>query len=328
MKPKVLVTGANGYTGSWFCRYLAERGWPTRGMYYPPDGKPEFSHPNLELVPGDVLDRDSIRRALEGVEIVQNIAALYRPTNVPEKAYWAVNVDGVRNMVEEAAKAGVKRFVQCSTMGVHGTVQNPPGNEDSPIRPDDYYQQTKYEGEVLALQRGRELGMPVSVVRPAGIYGPREHRFLKLAKAIKKRQFIMFGSGEVTYHFVHVDDLCNGFVLAQEKDEAIGEAFIIADDHAITLNETVRAISEALGMPPPRLRLPYPLLYAASAVCEAACKPFSISPPLHRRRAAWFNSTRAFDISKARRMLGYEPKIPPEQGLKEMTLSFIEAGWL
>jgi nucleoside-diphosphate-sugar epimerase len=203
MKPKVLITGANGYTGSLFCRYLAERGWPTRGMYYPPDGAPDFSHPNLELVPGDILDRDGIRRALEGVEVVQNIAALYRPTNVPQAAYRAVNVDGVRNMVEESAKAGVKRFVQCSTVGVHGTVEDPPGNEDSPIRPDDYYQQTKYEGEVLSLERGRELGLPVAVVRPAAIYGPHERRFLKLARAIKNRQFIMFGSGETTYHFVH-----------------------------------------------------------------------------------------------------------------------------
>ena len=181
---------------------------------------------------------------------------------------------------------------------------------------------------MLSLGRGRELGMPVAVVRPAAIYGPRERRFLKLARTIKNRQFIMFGSGETTYHFVHVDDLSEGFVLAQENDAATGQVFIIADDHAITLNETVRAVAEALSVPPPRLRLPYPLLYGVSALCEFACKPFSISAPLHRRRAAWFNSTRAFDIGKARRILGYQPKIPPEQGLKEMVRSYTEAGWL
>jgi nucleoside-diphosphate-sugar epimerase len=76
------------------------------------------------------------------------------------------------------------------------------------------------------------------------------------------------------------------------------------------------------------MRLPYPLLYYASAACEFACKPFSISPPLHRRRAAWFNSTRSFDIGKARRILGYEPKIRPAEGLKEMVRSYVDAGWL
>lgn len=328
MNPKVLVTGANGYTGSYFCRYLAERDIPTRGMYYLPDGAPDFAAPGLEFVPGDLLDRESLRRALDGIEVVQNIAALYRPTNVPEKAYRDVNVDGVRNILEEAAQVGVKRFVQCSTMGVHGTVDDPPGNEESPIKPDDYYQETKHEGEVLALERGPELGLWVSVARPAGIYGPRERRFLKLAKMIKDGRFVMFGSGEVTYHFAHVEDLCAGLVLCAERDDAQGEAFILGDDHPITLNQVVTVIAEALGVQRPRLTLPYFVLYLPAAVCEFACKPFGVSPPLYRRRAAWFNSTRAFDIRKARRVLGYEPKIQPEEGLKEMVRSFAEAGWL
>jgi nucleoside-diphosphate-sugar epimerase len=328
MSPKVLVTGANGFTGSYFCRYLAERGLATRGMYYPPDGAPEFSHPNLELVPGDLLDRDSLRRALAGIEVVQNVAALYRPTNVPEKLYWDVNVDGVRNMVEEAAAAGIKRFVQCSTMGVHGTVDDPPGNEESPIKPDDYYQETKYKGEVLALERGRELGLWVSVARPAGIYGPREKRFLKLAKLIKSGRFIMFGSGKVTYHFVHVDDLCAGLVLCAERDEAKDEAFILGDEQPISLNETVAVMADALEVARPRITLPYFVLYAPAAICEFACKPFGIAPPLYRRRAAWFASTRAFDIGKARSRLGYQPKIRPQDGLKDMVQSFAAAGWL
>jgi nucleoside-diphosphate-sugar epimerase len=324
----VLVTGANGFTGSWFCQYLAKRGTATRGMYWEPDGEPEFSHPNLELVPGDLRDRESLRRALDGIEVVHNIAALYRPTNVPERMYREVNVDGVRNIVEEAARAGVRRFVQCSTIGVHGAIANPPATEEAPIKPDDYYQETKYQGEVISQKLSKELGMPLVVVRPAAIYGPRETRFLKLARAIKNGSFVMFGKGDVRYHFIHVDDLSDAFVLCTEKDEAVGETFTIADDHALTLNEITRILAEALGTRPPRLRLPYPLLYYASAACELACKPFSISAPLHRRRAAWFNSTREFDIGKARRILGYQPKIAPEDGLKEMVRSYVDAGWL
>jgi nucleoside-diphosphate-sugar epimerase len=324
----VLVTGANGFTGSCFCQYLARRGIAARGMYWAPDGEPDFAHPNLELMAGDLRDRASLRRALDGIEVVYNIAALYRPTNVPERLYWEVNVQGVQNMVEEAAAAGVKRFIQCSTVGVHGTVQNPPADEEAPIRPDDYYQETKYEGEVLSRELSQKLGLPLVVVRPAAIYGPREQRFLKLARAIKSGTFVMFGRGEVRYHFIHVEDLSDAFVLCSEVDEAVGEVFIIADDHAITLNEIARIVAEALGTRPPRIRLPYPLLHYASAACELACKPFSIAPPLHRRRAAWFNSTRSFDIGKARRMLGYQPKVSPEEGLKEMVRSYQKAGWL
>ena len=325
---KVLVTGANGFTGAWLCQYLAKKGVPTRGMYWAPDGVPDFAHPNLELVAGDLLDRESLKRALDGIEVVQNIAALYRPTNVPQKAYWDVNVDGVRNMVEEAARAGVARFVQCSTVGVHGAIEHPPADENAPFKPDDYYQETKYQGEILARELGPQLGMSVSVVRPAAIYGPREMRFLKLSKALKNGTFVMFGAGEVLYHFVHVEDLCTAFCLCAELDQAVGEVFIIADARALPLNEIVRIMSQALGIKPPRLRLPYPLLYGAAAACEFVLKPFPVSPPLHRRRAAWFNSTRQFDITKARQHLGYDPKIAAEDGLREMVQSYQKAGLL
>jgi dihydroflavonol-4-reductase len=233
MRPTALVTGANGYTGGHLCRYLAERGVPTRAMYYPPDGAPAFANPNLELGPGDLRDRESLKRALEGIEVVHNIAALYRPTNVPNRLYHEVNVTGIGNIVELAAEAGVRRFVQCSTIGVHGHVEHPPADETTPPKPDDYYQQTKLEGERLALERGRELGLPVAVIRPAAIYGPREDRFLKLPKLLQRGRFVLFGDGEVLYHFIHIDDLCAAFVLAAERPEAVGEVFIIADAGAI-----------------------------------------------------------------------------------------------
>jgi nucleoside-diphosphate-sugar epimerase len=247
---------------------------------------------------------------------------------VPQKAYWDVNVDGIRNIVEEAARAGVKRFVQCSTVGVHGGIDVPPAGEDAPIKPDDYYQETKYRGEILARELAPQLGMAVSVVRPAAIYGPLEMRFLKLARALKSGAFVMFGSGEVRYHFIHVEDLCDAFCLCAERDEAVGEVFIIADARALTLNEIVRITTQALGIREPRFRLPYPLLYGAAAACEFILKPFPVSPPLHRRRAAWFNSTREFDITKARKLLGYDPKIKAEDGIPEMVRSYQEAGLL
>ena len=328
MKPTVLVTGANGYTGSNLCRYLTERGVPTRGMYWAPDGEPKFSHENLELVPGDLRDRDSLKRALDGIEVVHNIAALYRPTNISDKMFWDVNVEGVRNMVELSVEAGVKRFVQCSTIGVHGHVKNPPATETSEIKPDDYYQHTKLKGEEMARGLGAKLGLPVTIIRPAAIYGPLEDRFLKLPKLIGSGRFIMFGSGEVLYHFIHIDDLCNAFVLCAERDEAIGQTYIIADDHPVTLNRIVAIMAEASGVPVPRLRLPLFILYTASVMCEFACKPFGISPPLYRRRASWFSHIRSFDIGKARRDLGYDPKVLPEEGLRKMVRSYREAGWI
>ena len=328
MKGKVLVTGANGYTGFFFSRHLAEGGVDVRAQYYPPDGEPDLRHKNLELVPGDIRERDQVRRALEGVEVVYHVAALYRPTNVPRRAFHEVNVDGARNMVELAAEAGVSRFVNLSTVGIHGTVGRTPIGEDGPIRPDDYYQETKWLGEQLVLERAPQLGLPVCVIRPAGIYGPLERRFLKLTQLVKRRRFVMFGSGETLYHFVHVRDLSEAMILAAQKEEAVGRTYIIADDHAIPIRSLVEQLAAACGVAPPRVRLPYWMLRAAALFFEGVCRPLRLSPPIHRRRAAWFVSNRAFDISRARTELGYEPRVRVEDGLAEMVRSFEQAGWL
>jgi nucleoside-diphosphate-sugar epimerase len=328
MQSKAFVTGANGFTGRYFCQYLAEKGVATRAMYYPPDGKPEISHENLELVPGDLRDRDTLRGYLQDVERVYHIGALYRPSNVSKQDFWDVNVEGTRHMIELSADAGVDRFVNCSTIGVHGNVLNPPATEDAPIKPDDYYQVTKLKGEELARDRGAELGLKVTTVRPAAIYGRLEPRFIKLVKLISRRRFIMFGSGEVPYHFIHVRDLSDAFVLCAERDVAIGQTYIIADDHPLTLNKIVNLTANTINVPPPKMRFPLWSLKMAAVTCEALCKPFRISPPIHWRRAAWFWAARSFDISKAKRDLGFDPKIAPEDGLVEMIESYGQAGWL
>jgi nucleoside-diphosphate-sugar epimerase len=328
MNPTVLVTGANGYTGGNLCRYLAARGIPVRAMYWAPDGKPEFCDDKIHLVAGDLRDRDGLGRILEGIDIVYNIAALYRPTNVSNKMYWDVNVEGTRNIVELAAEANAKRFVHCSTIGVHGTIENPPATEDAPLAPDDYYQFTKLKGEQLCREIGQETGMPVAIVRPAAIYGPRERRFFTLTRLIQKGRFVMFGKGDVLYHFIHIDDLCEAFLRCAESPAAVGQTYIVADDHAISLNKVIEILAKTLNVAPPRIRLPLFVLYAASIACEFACKPFGLSPPLHRRRASWFSSDRSFDINKIRSELGFMPKFTPDAGLADMVRSYREAGWL
>jgi nucleoside-diphosphate-sugar epimerase len=328
MNPTSLVTGANGYTGMMLSQYLAGKGIPTRGMYYAPDGAPDFSHQNIELVPGDVRERDSIRRAMEGIDTVYHLAALYRPVNVTNQDYRDVNITGTKNVLEIAADAKVKRFVHCSTIGVHGHVENPPAGESAPIKPDDYYQETKWEGEVLAREYGPKLGLKLAVIRPAAIYGPGEKRFLKLAQLIQQGRFWMFGNGDILYHFINIEDLCDAFLKCATMEEAIGNVYIIADDHAITLNDILRIFGEAVGTPPPTMRWPLWMLMSVSTVIELACKPFKIQPPLHRRRAEWFWSVRCFDISAARRDIGYDPKVAIEDGLKEMIASYRKAGWI
>jgi nucleoside-diphosphate-sugar epimerase len=247
--------------------------------------------------------------------VVYHIAALFRPENVTRKEMWENNVQGTKNMLDAAVKAGVRRFVHCSTIGVHGDIKNPPANEETPYGPGDYYQESKTDGEKIALQYMRDGKLPIVIFRPGGIYGPRDLRFLKLIRPIKTGRFIMLGSGEVVYQMIYIDDLIDGIMLCGTREEAIGKIYILTGGEATTLNQLVQMIADVLGVRPPRLRFPVTPVYMAGFLCELLFKPLGINPPLYRRRVDFFRKTRCFDISKARRDLGFHPKTDLKTGI-------------
>lgn len=312
----ILVTGATGFTGKRLALNLAEEGHHIRALARATSQVDDLKRAGIDIVIGDITKRDDVFRAVQGVERIYHVAALYRQTNVPDHAFGEVHVKGTENICEAALRFDVKKVVHTSTIGVHGHVENPPGDEDSPFNPGDLYQQTKLEGELLALRYAKEKRLPLTVVRPAGIYGPGETRMLKLFRAVKQRRFVMIGSGEVFCHFVYIDDLIQGFKAAADSPTAIGRSYIIAGDEYVTLNQFVALIAEAFGVSKPRLRVPYAPVYMAGAICELLCKPIGIEPPLHRRRVAFFDKARAFRNDRARQELGYRPQVDFRTGVR------------
>ena len=173
------------------------------------------------------------------------------------------------------------------------------------------------EGEKLAISFFQKENLPGTIVRPVGIYGPGDMRFLKLFKFINNGKFRMIGNGKVLYHITFVEDLAEGIALAGERDEALGEVFTIGGEGYLTLSELVKKIAEALGSPvPKKMNVPVWPVWFGGLLCEIVCKPFGITPPIYRRRVDFFKKDRAFDISKAKKLLGYQPKVSLENGLK------------
>ena len=328
MRKIALVTGATGFTGMHLCRRLHEAGYEVRALVRSGSNGQALQDLGLEVVTGDVTDPSSIHQAVKGVQIVYHLAALYRQEGVPKKEFWNVHVTGTQNVLEASLKEGVERVVHCSTVGVQGAIANPPAKESDAYNPGDEYQRTKMEGEKLALQFFEKQHFPGVVVRPVGIYGPGDMRFLKLFKHIQNRKFMMFGSGEVLYHLTHVDDLAGGIILCGENDQAIGQVYTIAGEEFVTLNQLVSLIAGCLQVPVPRFRLPFWPLWAASLGCELLCKPFGIEPPLYRRRADFFRKDRAFDISKAKSELGFSPTIDLPTGLQRTADWYKQHGYL
>jgi nucleoside-diphosphate-sugar epimerase len=325
---KVLVTGATGFAGSHLAKRLIDQGRDVRILARP---TADLSKPELvgaEVFHGDLTDENSVVRALDGVDTVFHIAALFRKAKLPDRAYWAVNYEGARTLLSESLKRGVQRFVHCSTVGVLGHISNPPANETAPYNPGDIYQTTKCEAEKEALRLWRERGLPVTVVRPAGIYGPGDTRWLKMFRGIAAHRFPMVGSGNTFIHLVYIDDLVDAFLLASETPAAIGQVYIAGGDRYVTLNEFADAVAKAVDRPMPRLHVPVGPVHLISGICEDLCRAIRIEPPLYRRRVDFFVKDRAFDISKARRDLGYSPKIGLEEGIGRTVDWYRKRGWL
>lgn len=326
--PRVLITGAGGYTGLALACHLQANGYSVRALVRRPPEDLDLAQAGAEIVVGDVRDRETVERAVAGVHTVYHLAAVFRRAGVPDSEYRTVHVDATRQLVECSVAAGVKRFVHCSTVGVHGHVEHGPATEDAPLAPGDIYQETKLEGERIALETAARVGLPLTVVRPGPIYGPGERRFLKMIGGVAKRRFFLLGDGSPRLQMIYVDDLVEGIRLAGESPNAVGRTYILAGDEAPTLNELVSEIAEVAHVPPPKVHMPVWPVWLAGAVCEAICIPFRVEPPIFRRRVKFFTNNRWFDISRARTELGFSPKTHLRDGLERTLQSYRQLGWV
>lgn len=324
----VLVTGATGFTGGHLARRLAAAGDRVRVIARDPAKASDLTAAGVEVVRGDLTDRDSLMRAMAGVEVVYNIGALYRAAGLKESMYRAVNADAVVTLIECAKANGVRRVVHCSTVGVHGDIEHPPANEDAPLRPGDVYQETKVLGEQLGRDAAATHGVEFVIARPSGIYGGGDRRLLKLFGGVARGRFLFLGDGQIFYHLTHVDDLCDGFRLCGTVPAAAGRTYILAGGEVTTLNDLVAITADVARVAPPKMHWPVWPFWIAGAVCEALCAPFGIEPPIFRRRVDFFTKSRAFDISRARAELGFAPRIGLREGIGRTLEWYREHGWI
>jgi nucleoside-diphosphate-sugar epimerase len=324
---KTLVTGASGFTGKALCRRLVAEGEHVVAFVRPTSKTRELRDMGVECRKVDLKNREDINDNFSGIGRVYHVAAAYRTEHTHVDEFHLVNVKATAYLLEAAMSAGVSRFVHCSTVGVHGEIEDPPADETYRVKPGDHYQESKLEGEILATRYFRK-GLPGVVVRPVGIYGPGDSRFLKLFRSIDRGYFVMIGSGRVLYHLTYIDDLVEGIVLCGRKKEALGEVFIIAGPSYTTIGELVNLIADVLERPHPRWRVPFYPVYLASVLCEKICRPLGVVPPIYPRRVEFFQLDRAFTSEKARRLLGYEAKVDIREGLEKTASWYRERGLL
>ncbi|MHB1336952.1 MAG: NAD-dependent epimerase/dehydratase family protein [Candidatus Humimicrobiaceae bacterium] len=328
---KILVTGGTGFTGGYLVKKLLEDSSNEVRVIARNEKKAEqLKKLGVEIIVGDISDKEAVFKAVKGMDIVFHVAAAFREAKTDDSYYWDVNYKGTKYILDACLEYGVKRVVHTSTIGLVSSVKNPPSNEEEAYSPGDVYQNSKCEAEKEALRYAREKGLAVSVVRPASIYGPGDLRMLKMFKMIAQKRWIFFGNGKAYLHMVYIDDLVSGFLLCSQKEEAIGQVFIIGGEKYISLNELSALIAAEFNVKTPTVHVPYKPMELLAVCVEKAWKFFKIKkqPPIYKRRVSFFKKNRAFSIEKARTLLGYEPKIDLKTGIHRTAEWYVQNGYI
>jgi nucleoside-diphosphate-sugar epimerase len=290
---------------------------PTAGMF------PQ----NVEVLVGDVTDQVAVQSAMQGVDAVVHLAALLHivkpPPEMREK-YERVNVGGTAVVVEAAIKAGVKRVVLFSTIAVYGDSHGSILIEQSSVKPDTFYAQTKLAAEQIVLNAKRKDGQPLGcVLRLGAIYGSRiKGNYERLTHALTRHCFIPIGNGLNRRTLVYDKDVGRAAMLAISHPAAAGRVFNVTDGGFHTLNEIIKSICSALGRKPPRLSLPVGLAQTLVGLIEKGSNATGIKPPVTKAIIDKYTEDIAVDGSLIQKELGFIPqydlKVGWEETIREM----------
>jgi dihydroflavonol-4-reductase len=311
---RVLVTGAGGFVGSHLTQSLLKRGDRVVALDLDLSRLAALEGPaNLELLAGDVTDRELQAAALRNTDTVFHLAAAHLERAAGEEHFRHVNVEGSRSLAAGALRAGVRRFVHCSSVGVYGRIRNPPADETTECRPELAYEQSKLAGEAAVREVAAD-GLPLVILRPVWIYGPGCPRTERLFESIRRGRFLVGGKGESLRHCIYIDDMVRALNLAASAEEAVGEVLVVGDARAVTVGRLVGEIALLVRARPPR-QVPLGLLWLAAVLAEGAFAVMGREPPVSRRSLRFFTGNTAFDTARSRRLLGFEPQYDLEAGL-------------
>jgi nucleoside-diphosphate-sugar epimerase len=322
-----LITGANGFLGTWLARALAARGDTVACLLRPSSDVSGLSGLSYTRVEGDVTDPGSLERAVAGRDVVFHLAGIRRAATREE--FLRVNAEGTRNVCEALLRTGSRaRLVLCGSLAASGpSSPERPHVEEDPFHPAEWYGESKAEAERITLAYADRL--PVTVARPPRILGPGDHENLTFFKLMKRGIRLEISGGPRPLTLVDVEDVVDLLLLLAERKEALGQAFFVGGLRDLSLEQLQDIGARELAVSPRTLRLSPWVLKALATTADVITQATGRKLPLNRKLArqllapAWTCSG-----AKAERLLGFRPRREPEDSIRRSARWYQEQGWL
>ena len=329
---RCFVTGGTGFIGGHLVESLVRDGHEVVALARRTSDTSLLNRLGVDIVIGDLLDYESLLKAARGADVAYHLAAYYT-FHGKKELYWKVNVEGTRNVAKACLESGVGRLVYCSTTEAVGPTPPHPVDESYPPNPTYEYGRSKLAAEGV-VREFMEKGLEAVVVRPSGVYGPRNiddvaYWFIMLIASKSLLSRVIPGSGETLIQFVHVKDAVQGLRLAGERKEAAGQTYFITEEKPHTYNEVYQMLSDILGIKVKRYHVPGWLAKLAMAPVELACKVAGVENFMyHVSTIQAMLENRAYSIEKAKRELGYRPKYNLRTGMEDTIRWYRENGYI
>jgi len=310
---KALVTGGSGFIGSHLVERLLKNEYEVSCLIRKTSNLRWLEGFNIRLIEGDCIDKGSLNNLCD-FDYIFHLSGLTKSNRSEE--FYTVNTKATENIMEVIARnnRGIKRFVYLSSLSAFGpNLQNTLPNEDCNPHPVSDYGNSKLMGENTVL-RYKDI-LPISILRPTVVYGPRDKEMFLFFKLINMGLFFWWGKSHIS--LVYIDDLIDAIMLAAEREEAVGETFFISDGAVYSNEEVINEIADALGVRLTKLRIPRKVLPVIGSLANGISRITKKTTMINRDKIKeLMYSDWVCDISKAKSKLDFMPKVRTREGIK------------